>query len=133
MGAWGHGSFDNDTALDWVTELDESDDHRLVLDALAVVTRTPASEYLDADLCCDALAGAEVVAASRGKPHPSAPDAVATFVQRHPQILGSRGATAARAAVTRIRDHSELRELWSDSDDFADWIAGMDDLLARLA
>ena len=23
MGAWGHGSFENDTALDWVSELTE--------------------------------------------------------------------------------------------------------------
>ena len=132
MGAWGHGSFDNDIALHWVDELDESDDHRLVLDTLAAVTVLSVDGYLAADVACEALAAAEVVAASRGRALPSAPPAVAAFVARHPQILGSRAATAARPAVERILASSALRERWSESAQVGAWTAELTDLLDRL-
>jgi hypothetical protein len=34
MGAWGPGSFENDSALDWVSELEQFDDLHLVVSTL---------------------------------------------------------------------------------------------------
>lgn len=45
MGAWGAGPFDNDAALDWVWELDESSDLGVVRGAITRVTED--AGYLD--------------------------------------------------------------------------------------
>ena len=91
MGAWGAGSFDNDTALDYLDGLadagegvgddDEPGKIALILGPLAMVDSAstdmddmPEEDdeeggYLDASLACDAVAAAEVLAAIYGKPH----------------------------------------------------------------
>jgi hypothetical protein len=72
MGAWGAGAFDNDDALDWLSELVDSPDFalgRAVLDVTAL-------EYLEAPEGSAALAAAEVVAAARGHPAALLPDEV---------------------------------------------------------
>ena len=35
-------------------------------------------------------------------------------------------------AVTRVREESELRDLWEDSEDCSQWLAEVDHLLSRL-
>jgi len=37
MGAWGTGNFDNDTALDWVYDLEDREDLSLVVDTIDAV------------------------------------------------------------------------------------------------
>ena len=86
MGAWGAGSFDNDTALEYLDGLadagegvgddDEPGKIALILGPLAMVDSAstdmddmPEEDdeeggYLDADLACDAVAAAEVLAAN---------------------------------------------------------------------
>jgi hypothetical protein len=94
MGAWGAGSFENDTALDFLASIAEARDGvgtdanpgrvGLVIGPIAVVDAAstdpdamPDGEddddeagYLDASLACDAIVAAEVIAAIHGKPHP---------------------------------------------------------------
>jgi hypothetical protein len=38
----------------------------------------------------------------------------------------------ARSAVERVKEDSEISELWARSDQFARWIEKVDDLLGRL-
>jgi hypothetical protein len=38
MGAWGHDSFDNDDAGDWVYELEESSDMSVIVEFAKLVT-----------------------------------------------------------------------------------------------
>lgn len=66
MGAWGHGSFDNDAASDWLGDLAEGD-VSLVGETLDAVGAAEKDEYIDADDACNALAAAELVAAALGK------------------------------------------------------------------
>jgi hypothetical protein len=54
MGAWGAGAFDNDDALDWLSELGDSPDFALGRAALDVT----ALEYLEAPEGSAALAAA---------------------------------------------------------------------------
>jgi len=59
MGAWGHGNFVNDDALDSVIDLEKSTDTSLVVKALDDVIER-AGDYPEAPECSVALAAAEV-------------------------------------------------------------------------
>jgi hypothetical protein len=60
MGAWSGEPFGNDTAADWVWELDESDDWEVVREALNEALEP--GEFVDADVASSAIAAAAVVA-----------------------------------------------------------------------
>ena len=128
MGAWGHGSFDNDDAGDWLLELAGADPSFLS-STLAEALRE--GRYLEAPTCCTALAAAEVVAALGGRPATDLPVEATEWVRGRPQASGDVVA-AARDAVARVRTESELRELWEETEDFEAWLASTGDILERL-
>ncbi|MCB9886839.1 MAG: DUF4259 domain-containing protein [Planctomycetes bacterium] len=130
MGAWGHGSFDNDDAGDWVWELEESSDFRVVKTALDAVVSE--SDHLEAPACSEAVAAAEIVAAALGRPVAELPDEARAWVEEHRDVPPDI-AILARRAVTAIADKSELRDLWEESEYFAQWQSSMADLAARIA
>ncbi|MGD8627285.1 MAG: DUF4259 domain-containing protein [Anaerolineae bacterium] len=133
MGAWGAGSFENDTALDWVWALEESSDLRLVEEAIWDVLHC--GDDLDADVGSVGLAAAEVTAALRGKPVAGLPEEVAEWVGNYRNDPGDTLVADCLAAVDRIRndDASELKELWEEDDELAPaWHSVLDDLATRL-
>lgn len=130
MGTWDTGTFDNDSALDWVAVL-ESEGLSAASDAFQAVIGQ-AGDYLDADDCASALAAAEVVAALRGRPAADLPGEVADWLAAHPGDPGDELAAAARRAVELVLGDSELAELWSESPEAPAWRAGVEDLRARL-
>ncbi|HEY8407001.1 MAG TPA: DUF4259 domain-containing protein [Gaiellaceae bacterium] len=128
MGAWGARSFENDDALDWVWELEDSSDDSVVRAAFAAVHGDGDVEAPEAACAC---AAAEVVAASAGRPATWLPNEVTAWVAAHgAAVVGLRG--EARAAVQRIAAGSELQQLWAEAG-AAEWDAGIADLLGRLA
>ena len=128
MGAWGARSFENDDALDWVWELEESSDDSVVRAALAAVHEDGVVEAPEAACAC---AAAEVVAAAGGSPAKWLPNEVTAWVAAHgAAVAGLRD--EARAAVQRIAETSELQQLWAEAG-AAEWDAGIGDLLGRLA
>lgn len=130
MGAWGYGSFDNDDALDWVNELERSEDLSAITRALDAVTDNSA-DYLEAPDCSVALAAAEVVAALAGNPSPSLPEEVTQWLCVHKDVDADTVSKAKRA-VNIVLLNSELKELWEESDEFERWRAVVTDLLCRL-
>jgi len=128
MGAWGARSFENDDALDWVWELEDSSDDSVVRAALVAVHGDGDVEAPEAACAC---AAAEVVAASAGRPATWLPNEVTAWVAAHgAAVVGLR--EEARAAVQRIAAGSELQQLWAEAG-AAEWDAGVADLLGRLA
>lgn len=127
MGAWGSGSFDNDTAMDWVSSfLREGPD--AVREAFDAVT----DEYLDADIACCVIAAAESLAAARGKPVKGLPDGIKNNLDDLADEIKDKELLAkARKCVADVRERDELRELWNEADP-AEWLASVDDLLKRL-
>ena len=130
MGAWGSGSFENDTALDWAAELRSVEDVGKPLERL----KAAGSGSIDAELACEIIAAAETVAMLMGRKSRDFPD-----------DLGERLADAgapdsqlyhqARSAVLQVMRNSELAELWEESADEAhdnEWLAALTGLLDRL-
>ena len=129
MGAWSHGSFDNDDALDWVGELQDADGIEPISDAFEAVLS--AEDYLEAPEASMGLAAAEVVAALLGKPAAQLPDEVVAWVagKKPPKPTLVK---KAHAVVKRILKDSELKELWAESEDSDKWQQEGESLLRRL-
>jgi hypothetical protein len=131
MGAWGHAPFDNDDAADWVAELEEAPDDGVLERTLAAVASAGADEYVEASDGACAVAAAEVVAAALGGSRDrlvaggSFAEGAVAWVEAHGARVRPELVSVALAAIRRVRDRSELRELWDD--------AGADDWLAELA
>ena len=77
---------------------------------------------------------AEVVAAIRGKPGSAAANAdVMAWARAHHDWSDQSLALLAASAVRRVRDASELRDLWAETDELETWLATLDDLITRLS
>jgi hypothetical protein len=131
MGAWGHGSFENDSALDWLGELLDGK-ASLVKKALQTVAKYPADEYLDADDASAALAAAELVAAALGKGDERLNKNATEWLAAHRDEAAKVGADLAHRAVDRVYRESELRELWDENGPQTPWHADVEELLRRL-
>src|SRR5829696_1453297 len=114
MGTWGAESFANDMAMDWVAELEEATDLRVVREALGAAT---SDGYLDADVGSVGLAAAEVVAALRKQPSADLPEEVMAWVDAHDDEPDDELLRKALEAVDAIADssQSELRDLWHEA------------------
>ena len=129
MGTWGIGSFENDDAADFMIDALKSGDLSLLGEVFDnVLTST---EYVEAPDATVAIVAAEIVAAAQGRPTPAAQqeDGLAEWLARIRPTIDAALATQARDALARIlAGHSELRELWEDTDDFHDWQASIIEL-----
>jgi Domain of unknown function (DUF4259) len=129
MGAWSHTSFGNDDASDFIYEVEE-DGHSAVLNAFEVIEHLKPDDYLEASDASVALAAAELVAAGAGKPPADFPPQAAALV---PKLVADAALRQrAAAAVRRLLDYSELKELWQETNDFGAWKSSVADLLERL-
>ncbi len=133
MGAWGTGSFDNDDAGDFLAEVTDSGDLALVREVLDnVLTST---EYVEAPDACQAIVAAEIVAAALGRATLAAQqqnDLSRWLASIRPKIDADLVAQAREALTRILAENSELRELWEETDDFAEWRALVSELGQQL-
>jgi hypothetical protein len=133
MGAWGAGSFENDTALDWRDQLVDSGTIQFLRETLLSVVET-SDEYLEVDEAYNAVAAAEVVAALKGQPSPDLPPEVTQWVSKHSTKQIDPLLRLAQLAVQRVKTDSEPKELWEESPGTGDeWHAVIQNLEERLA
>jgi hypothetical protein len=132
MGAWGAGAFQNDTAVDWVAQLQESSGDSLLRSAIEPAAAIDGGGLLDSGVAAIALAAAEVVAAAKGQPGGDLPETLSSWVAQFGSDVGDDLPIPARQAVERIAASSELKELWDEAGD-NDWNEVVGDLRARLA
>jgi hypothetical protein len=130
MGKSGVGNFENEDALDWVSELEHAKTNSLIAETLMVVTER-GDEYLDANEARRALAAAEVVAVLNHAGGPDLPDEVKQWVNRH-QVGSASLTQLAVKAIQRIETASELSEMWDESDRTDEWYEVLENLEARL-
>jgi Domain of unknown function (DUF4259) len=151
MGAWDAGSFQNDTALDWVGTLCESGDSEAVRVALTrareerippqpsligrlLLGRRRIEPYLEADVASEALAAAEIVAFWLGHPDSHLPEQLEAWARQHSTSFTPEFVTLARQAVTAIKTKSELKDLWEEGNGIVapKWHGAIADLERRL-
>jgi hypothetical protein len=142
MGSWGSGSFQNDPALDFVADLNESANGAPLRDELQRTidhggTKQPSrfgkligrrSDRLTIGGCQRAIAAAEIVAGLRGRPPTKLPQSATAWIAAHPDSFSEDLVAIAQAAIAIIKTDSELR----DEYDPAEWQDKMEDLEMRL-
>lgn len=134
MGCWAINSFGNDDAADWIADLVDADDLAPVQAAISAVL-TVENGYLEAPDASQALAAAEVVAAAVGNASASASsqeELIEWLGRVKPEPNEALVAQAARAIDRILAEESELRELWEDTDDYAEWQRDVESLRNRL-
>lgn len=122
MGTWAAGSFGNDAALDFASELKDFAALRKTL-----VKFGKKSGELDADEAAVALAACDLLAAAIGRPAADLPDGLDLGQPK----VSDKLLKSAKTIVQRVREESELAELWSDEDE-SEWQSELEDLLLRL-
>jgi len=132
MGAWGEGIFENDAAGDWLDQLVESGKANAIDKALSFAIKAKPG-YLEADEASAALAAVEVIAAARGHRHSDLPDEVKEWLAGSGYVPTAETVASGIRAAERVRDDSELEELWDEGDELAAWKRGVSSLLNRLA
>lgn len=139
MGTWGTLAFDNDTALDWVYELEKHKDLKFVETAIERVAdeedEDEDDEYLDQDAAIEALAACEVIARLRGRHgyKNSYTEDVDDWVVAHPQVPPPKLQERAVVAIERILGKSsELADVWAESPDGKLWRKTVADLRERV-
>lgn len=127
MGVYGPYFDENDDAAGWLDDFAEAPDWETVDEALAVID----ADYLDSADAARALAAAEIVAAALGKPSPRLDIEIADWAAEEADGAKERRQTAI-LALDRVREDSELQELWQDAEDYSVWLASVNETMARL-
>jgi hypothetical protein len=130
MGAWGYGNFENDTVLDWIEELLETQDINLLSESIEMVLE---DSYLDADTACIAIGTIEILAALQNRPGKELydNDELEDWIKQH-KGLGTNLLEKAQNALEKILAESELKELWEESEKYVDWVNTIKELKNRL-
>lgn len=121
MGAWGSGYFENDDASDFVGDLTDARDWHVAEAAFQRVI-SAGDEYLEAPESSIAIAAAAVVAHRLGRLsldlEPDYLAAIASLNAPDAELVSK-----ARAALARIKQQSELGDLWEEGGAKAAWLA----------
>ncbi|HEX5470904.1 MAG TPA: DUF4259 domain-containing protein [Lacipirellulaceae bacterium] len=135
MGAWDVSSFGNDTACDWAWELKESSDLSVVEETIDRVFDTAEDGYIEAPTGEEAIAACETIARLKGRfgIRNSYTKDVDKWIAAHPLQPSPEMVEKANNALDLIMsDNSELRQLYEESDSFAEWQASVSDLRQRM-
>ena len=134
MGTWSHEPFGNDTANDWAYELDDTTDFS-VIDATLQTALDEGQEDLDADLAMEAIAAIEVLAKSLG--HGTQTDVYTDKVDEWVDRISLKPSAdllqkAEQVLALVASDHSELKELWQESEEYELWANNLQQLTTIL-
>ena len=118
MGAWSAGPFDNDDAVDFMIELEDTPSWQTVSETFDTVLSQPGYvELTDGARVC---AAAALITIATGKSEVSAQNYHMTLDSMGPVPPGL--ALKARQAVRQVSTgNSEIRELYLDSGSYAEW------------
>ncbi len=124
MGTWGPNSFENDTAADFVEELEGSSDLQGLLDSIEY------EQDFEAPLAEQIIAAADCVAIMLDRPGPETQRAtakkIAKFGKPAPELVD-----AAKNGVSRVLMGGELLDLWAEAG-ASDFNAAITGLMERL-
>jgi len=124
MGTWGGGSFDNDTALDYLADIEHPHQLKETLDLRGL-------NQIEVSHAEQIIVAAEMVAAMIGRPAKGAPAHVITLAERFgepPAKLLEAAQQGVMAALTR----SELPRLWANADSSREFNMSVSRLVDRL-
>jgi hypothetical protein len=138
MGTWGTGYFEDDAALDFMSNIEQSPDpKRMLVKAFDTAIK---SDYLESDEGSAVIVAAtyvdrQVNGTKFSTESNGVPLEVDTFPDRHPeQNLVDLKAKAVSALARILGENSEINELWAENDEeYFTWREGIQQLIGRLS
>lgn len=128
MGAWGYGNLENDTVLDWVVDLLETEDLSLITESITMVLE---DDYLDADTAAIATGAIEILAALQNRPGKEEfDDKLNEWIKEH-KGKGANLLVTAQKALEKILLESELKDLWEETEEYENWVKTIKELEER--
>ena len=125
MAAWGTKTFEEDTANDWIQELIDSEDAREFLSESLSID----PGYIEADQAAIVLAASETLIALLDEPRIGVPGALVDWVgDNECDDVSDLPEVALPALAKVLGKESELREIWSDSEDFDGWLENIESM-----
>lgn len=130
MAAWGTKTFEEDTANDWIKELIDSEDAReFLFESLSI---DPG--YIEADQAALVLAASETLIALLDEPRAGVPGELVDWLgDNECDDVSDLPLIAIPALAKVIGDESELRDIWSDSEDFEEWLENVESIREVIA
>ncbi|MFJ4221157.1 DUF4259 domain-containing protein [Curtobacterium luteum] len=132
MGTWSAEPVGNDTAADFIAELDQQTRWTRVRAAFAEALRS--ARPIDSDVAATAIAAAEAVAHGVGRPTQVDvyTESAQRFVDRARRPSRRLVARAVRAVEAAASPDGELAELWAE-DGAGEWRVAVDRLVVNLS
>jgi Domain of unknown function (DUF4259) len=124
--------FKGEPARNWLDALLAGNDLDAIVRTLDAASYVPGDLVLKASVCCEMLVAAEVVAAARGRPSRHLPSRVVAWLRKQDALFSPGVAMLAAAAVQRVGQFSELRQLWDTARLGQEWLRGVEELHGRL-
>ncbi|AZB26254.1 MULTISPECIES: DUF4259 domain-containing protein [Chryseobacterium] len=127
MGAWGYKNFENDTATDWFAELEESPDKELVIPYLTKILDE--DDFIDDEESFITLA---ILEALNGRLKLISTDYRLPPLESVDTVVLSQMVISAAKKILFFKEHSEVRELWLESDEYYQWLNYQVSLIMKL-
>ncbi|MFY9907833.1 MAG: DUF4259 domain-containing protein [Terriglobales bacterium] len=128
MPGWGTGSFENEEAQTFLTQLKSFH----IDDLSPILARAADHDYVDAPESTVVIVVAEIVAAAKGNPPQAVPTQITEWIAQIEGSPSSEMSELARRAVENVRTSSELKDLWLEAEGLNEWSAVLRDLEERL-
>ncbi|MEJ6402069.1 DUF4259 domain-containing protein [Yoonia sp. 2307UL14-13] len=137
MGAWGMGSLENDSSLDWLADFEDLGPEAAV-EILDATDHSLSEGYIDVDVGGGVIVLAEILAASRGKPNPALQEQLSGPLGQHRSALLAVDDLRPRTlkaldAVLSGAESSELYDLWEEAGAVDAWAEQVREVKSRLA
>jgi len=127
MATWGTKTFEDDTAVDWISELAEAEETREFL--LSAITLPEEDADLDYDTAVIAVAGCEVIVALLDEPRKGLPEELKDWLSDNEcDDITDLPENASVALKKVLADDSELVTTWKEAEDYDEWKEGVDEL-----
>lgn len=137
MGAWGTGYFEDDAALDFMADVEESRDPKRIL--TRTFDKAIKAQYIEshegtAVIVAAAYVDRQTNGTKYSKHNIDPPLQIDTFPSRNPDHNFSDLREKAVIALNKILgENSEINELWAENDeDYPTWKSGVQQLIMRL-
>jgi len=135
MNAWGAGPFENDTALDLFTELEEETSFSVIRSKIEDVVT---DDYLEASVVQEAIASLALLTAIKTNDERLVPEFEVSSLDRLQSLFLAKidndimSLCEDAFGIIKRSDDNELYELWLEEDGIELWMAHLEDLQERL-
>ena len=131
MGAWGTGLFEDDTSLDLIADVIETDAVSFVKTVISKIN----PEYLEYEQCQEVIVSGVIIDSilNETKYDISEEEFYEWISNQEAEELEPLNESIAKVLKLVISEKSELNELWSENEeDYPSWRKNIEDLIHRL-